>query len=288
MDNKNRKPWLAGILTILTIGLGHLYAGEARKGLVFYLAQGILLVIFVPLLFVRPSLVILFLLIVFSLSYLIYSLIDAVKIARKNKVSYQLKKYNKWYIYVACWVIAAFIIQPVIETSIKKYIIQAYKIPSGTMTPTLLPGDHILVDKFIYKNHEPQRGDLIIFPFPEDPTTTFVKRLIGLEGDKIEIRDKQLYINDEKYTEHYIVHIDSIIMPPEKGPRDNFGPVVVPDGNYFVMGDNRDNSYDSRFFKFVDKKTVEGKVKSIYWSWDKETLKFRWNRIGKSVGDLTN
>lgn len=287
MDNKNRKPWLAGILTFLTIGLGHLYAGEPRRGLIIYLVQGILLGIFIPLLLVGHPLVITLLAIIFGLSYFIYCLIDAVKIARKNKIDFQLKKYNKWYVYVACWVVAALIIQPVIETSIKKYIIQAYEIPSGAMTPTLLPGDHILVEKYIYKNHAPQRGDLIIFPFPEDPSTIFVKRLIGLEGDKIEIKEKQLYINGEKYTENYIVHIDPIIMPPENGPRDNFGPVVVPDGNYFVMGDNRDNSHDSRYFKFVEKKTVEGKVKSIYWSWDKETLRVRWNRIGKSIVDLT-
>ncbi|MCJ7602473.1 MAG: signal peptidase I [Desulfobulbaceae bacterium] len=288
MANKPRKPWVAGLLTFLTIGLGHLYTGEARRGLILFFAQSILLAIFLPLVLLWPSLVIYGLLFIVGFAYFIYCLLDAVKIARENKFGYQLKKYNKWYVYLACWVVASLIIQPITEVSIKKNIIQAYKIPSGAMIPTLLPGDHILVDKFIYKNHEPQRGDIIIFPYPVNPSQAFVKRLVGLEGDKIEIKDKQLYINDEKYTESYIVNSDPNVMPAEVAPRDNFGPIVVPSGKYFVMGDNRDNSHDSRFWKFVEKSTVEGKVKSLYWSWDKEAFNVRWGRIGKSIDDVTN
>lgn len=279
---------MAGLLTFLAVGLGHLYAGKPKRGAILFLAQGILLALFLPLLLVSPPLVILIVSIGCGFAYFIYCLLDAIKIARDNKFGYQLKKYNKWYVYFACWVIASLIIQPVIEVTIKKNILQAYKIPSGAMIPTLLIGDHILVDKFIYKNHEPQRGDIIIFPYPVNPSQDFVKRLIGLEGDTIEIKDKQIYLNGEKYIENYIVNSDPNVMPAEKAPRDNFGPIVVPNGKYFVMGDNRDNSYDSRFWKFVEKNTVEGKVKSLYWSWDKESFKVRWGRIGKSVKDVIN
>lgn len=272
----------------MTLGLGHLYAGEARKGIILFFAQGILLAFFLPLILLKTSLVIYGFLFIFGLAYFIFCLLDAVKIARDNRFGYQLKKYNKWYVYLACWAAAFLIVQPITEVSIKKNIIQAYKIPSGAMIPTLLIGDHILVDKFIYKKHEPQRGDIIIFPFPEKPSQDFVKRLIGLEGDTIEIKNKQLYINNEKYTESYIVNSDPNVMAAETAPRDNFGPIVVPNGKYFVMGDNRDNSYDSRFWKFVDKSTVEGKVKSLYWSWDKDAFKVRWERIGKSIEDVTN
>jgi len=288
LNNKPRKPWVAGLLSFFTIGLGHFYTGEARRGLFLFFAQAILLAIFLPLLLIWPSLVFYGLLFIIGFAYFIYCLLDAVKIARGNKFSYQLKKYNKWYVYLASGVLASLIIQPITEVSIKENIIQAYKIPSGAMIPTLLPGDHILVDKFIYKNHEPQRGDIVIFPYPVNPSQDFVKRLVGLEGDKIEIKDKQLYINDKKYTESYIVNSSPNVMPAEVAPRDNFGPIVVPSGKYFVMGDNRDNSHDSRFWKFVEKNTVKGKVKSLYWSWDKEAFNVRWGRIGKSIDDVTN
>lgn len=283
MTNKPRKPWLAGLLTFLTIGLGHLYAGMAKRGVVLFLSQGILLAIFLPLILLAPTLIILVISISCGFAYFLYCLFDAIKIAKENKFDYQLKKYNKWYLYLAYLVAASFVIQPIVEISIKKNIIQAYKIPSGAMIPTLLIGDHILVDKFIYKKNEPQRGDIIIFPYPVNPSQAFVKRLIGLEGDKIEIRDKQLYINDEKYEEDYIVNLDPNILPASMAPRDNLGPIIVPEGKFFVMGDNRDNSYDSRFWKFVEKSTVQGKVKSIYWSWDKEVFKVRWDRVGKTI-----
>ncbi|PID74936.1 MAG: signal peptidase I [Desulfobacterales bacterium] len=181
------------------------------------------------------------------------------------------------------WVAASLLIQPAVKTLIKQNFIQAYKIPSMAMSPTLFIGDHILVDKFVYKGSEPKRGDIIVFPYPGKPSLDFVKRIIGLEGDTIEIKNKQLYINGNKYIEKYITNSDPLILSPEDSPRDNYGPVTIPKGKYFVMGDNRDNSHDSRFWKFVDKSEVKGEVKSIYWSWDSKTHQVRWGRIGKSM-----
>jgi signal peptidase I len=155
------------------------------------------------------------------------------------------------------------------------------------MIPTLLHGDHILVDKYIYKNNVPQRGDIIIFPYPVDPSKDFAKRLVGLEGDIIEIRDKQLYINHELYAESYIINTDPSTIPASQHPRDFFGPITIPQNSLFVMGDNRDNSHDSRFWGLVDKSTVKGKVKSLYWSWDKKAFKVRWERIGKRIEQVT-
>lgn len=283
MTNKPRRPWLAGLLTFLTIGLGHFYAGDAKKGLVLYFAQAVLLVILLPLFLLVPPLIVLGISLLCGFAFFLYCLLDAIKIAKDNKITYRLKKYNKWYIYLACWIVASFLIQPVIEVSIKKNIMQAYKIPSGAMVPSLLPGDHLLVDKFTYRKNKPQRGDVVIFPFPADPSKPFVKRLIGLEGDIIEVRNKQLYINNEAYAEDYIVHNERDTIPASIQPRDFFGPITIPPNSYFVMGDNRDRSFDSRFWGLVDKSTVEGKVKSIYWSWDKQNSRVRWNRIGKTI-----
>ncbi|MEA1947361.1 MAG: signal peptidase I [Thermodesulfobacteriota bacterium] len=189
--------------------------------------------------------------------------------------------------------IEAILVAIVLALFIRAFIIQAFKIPSGSMKQTLLIGDHILVNKFIYgvkipfsqttiipiKN--PKRGDIIVFKFPEDPSKDFIKRVIGVAGDVIEVRDKKVYVNHALLNHDYGIHTDPNIFPSLIQPRDNFGQVVVPEHSLFVMGDNRDQSYDSRFWGFVDLKAVKGKALIIYWSWDKENFGARWNRIGR-------
>lgn len=173
---------------------------------------------------------------------------------------------------------------------IRTFVVQAFKIPSGSMLDTLLIGDHLLVNKFLYgtripftdKNvmplEDPKQGDVIVFEFPEDTSKDFIKRIIGVPGDVVEMREKTVFRNGEKLTEPYIKHTDANMQPR----RDNFGPITVPEGKYFVMGDNRDESYDSRFWGFVDKEKIRGKAWVIYWSWDGPG-DIRWNRIGQMV-----
>ena len=163
------------------------------------------------------------------------------------------------------------------------YFFSPYKIPAKSMVPTLLPGDHILVNKFFYKMHDPLPGDVIIFELPRNPKQAFIKRIIGQSGDKIEIKGKALFINDKPIREHYTINIDNQIIPPKTQPRDFFGPVIVPKNYLFMLGDNRDYSSDSRFWGFLPIEGVKGKVSNIYWSWDKENKKARWKRIGKFV-----
>ncbi len=178
---------------------------------------------------------------------------------------------------------------------IRAYIVQAFKIPSGSMVPTLLIGDHLLVNKFIYGINPPfsekkilvfetpKRGDIIVFKYPEDPDRDFIKRVIGVEGDIVEGKNKKVYVNGVELKEPYVRYSDSSIHPRELDPRDNFGPIKVPQGKVFVMGDNRDHSYDSRFWGFVDLKDVKGKALIIYWSWDSDSHKPRLGRIGKII-----
>ena len=176
---------------------------------------------------------------------------------------------------------------------IRAFIVQAFKIPSGSMKNTLQIGDHILVNKFIYgvklpftsttiipyKN--PQRGDIVVFKFRQEPKKDFIKRTIGVPGDVIEIRNKKVYVNKKRLEQDYAIYTDFHIIPKAMQPRDNFGPVTVPEDSIFVMGDNRDHSYDSRFWGFVDLKDVKGKAFIIYWSWDNDNFGVRWGRIGK-------
>ena len=178
---------------------------------------------------------------------------------------------------------------------IRTFVVQAFKIPSGSMLNTLLIGDHLLVNKFIYgiKNplngetwipvKNPERGDVVVFKYPINPEQDYIKRVIGVEGDEIEIKDKKVYVNGELQEESYAIYLDNKIFTSAEQPRDNMEPTTVPENSLFVMGDNRDNSYDSRFWKFVDLNAVKGKAFILYWSWDKANLSVRWNRIGDLV-----
>jgi signal peptidase I len=177
---------------------------------------------------------------------------------------------------------------------IRAYVIQAFKIPSGSMVPTLLIGDHILVNKFIYGTKipfsdkrvlifkKPEKGDIIVFKYPEDPKKDFIKRIIATENDVIEEKDKIVYVNNKALLEPYIQHSDSSIRLSRNDPRDNFGPLVVPKEKVFVMGDNRDQSYDSRYWGFVDLKDLKGEALIIYWSWDPNDW-VRFSRIGRLI-----
>ncbi|MBI4377512.1 MAG: signal peptidase I [Nitrospinae bacterium] len=172
----------------------------------------------------------------------------------------------------------AIIIALLLAFIIRTFVVQAFKIPSGSMIPTLQIGDHILVNKFIYRFTDIKKGDIIVFKFPRDESRDFIKRVIGLPGDKIEIKNKRVYINDTLLNESYAYH-------EEEGgssyhPRDNFGPIIIPENKFFVMGDNRENSMDSRFWGFLDKYKVRGKAFIVYWSWDSLNFGVRWNRLG--------
>ncbi|HQG66453.1 MAG: signal peptidase I [Smithella sp.] len=185
------------------------------------------------------------------------------------------------------------IIAILIALFIRTFIICAYKIPSRSMVPTLLVGDHILVSKFIYgvkipllrrtiiPVSEPKRGEVVVFIYPNDRSKDFIKRVIGVAGDKIEIRNKKIFINDQPFQDPYGIFSDSLVLPKSMQPRDNFGPVTVPEKSIFVMGDNRDESLDSRFWGFVNLKDVEGKAFIIYWSWNRDENNLRWQRVGK-------
>jgi signal peptidase I len=175
---------------------------------------------------------------------------------------------------------------------IRTFIVQAFKIPSGSMKETLQIGDHILVNKFIYgvklpwlqytviPVKDPQRGDIVVFEFPEDKDKDFIKRVVGVAGDVVEIRNKQVFVNGTLQQGTFAVNTDPHVFPGNLQPRDNFGPVTVPAHSLFVMGDNRDHSYDSRYWGFVDLKAIKGKAFIIYWSWDKENFGVRWSRFG--------
>jgi signal peptidase I len=208
-------------------------------------------------------------------------IVDAVILARRWGREYLPRWYNRWYVYLLVFGILA-ALGDIVKPALRSHLVQAYKLPSGSMVPTLLIGDHILTDKMVYKSRPPARFDVVVFEFPEDPTKTFVDRVVGLAGEMIEIRDKKVFINGTE-----LVDTRAYFSEPNNGKpvvtRDSFGPFKIPDRSYFILGDNRDRSYDSRFWGPVRRDKIYGLVRLIYFSWDSENTAVRWDRIGKIV-----
>jgi signal peptidase I len=193
----------------------------------------------------------------------------------------------------------AFIIAFIIALLIRTFLVQAFKIPSSSMEPTLLVGDHILVSKFIYgiripyigkkflTFRKPKRGDIIVFIYPEDPKKDFIKRVIATEGEEVQVKKREIFINGAPIEDPWGVYRERSgpLIPSHFRPRDNYGPRVVPPNSLFVLGDNRDNSQDSRYWGFVGLSAVKGKAFIIYFSYHKRATsvldKVRWNRFGK-------
>jgi signal peptidase I len=195
----------------------------------------------------------------------------------------------------------AILIALLLALFIRTFFVQAFKIPSGSMEETLLIGDHILVSKFAYGTHvpneipflniklfddiiffpkQPERGDIIVFKYPKDEKRDFIKRVIGIPGDLLEVRHQKVFINGKPYEDRHARHTES---PSDSSlvPRDDFGPVLVPDNHLFMMGDNRENSQDSRYWGFLDINKVRGKALMIYWSWNQLESWVRFDRFGK-------
>ena len=202
---------------------------------------------------------------------------------------------------------------------LRSFLVEPFRIPSGSMMPTLLVGDFILVNKYAYGIRlpvinqkvidmgDPERGDVAVFRFPRDPSVDYIKRVIGLPGDRVVYRDKTLFLNDEKVAQipagTYIgvgsgltysgadvrsealgdIKHDILVSSRMRGVRFEFEDVVVPEGHYFVMGDNRDNSNDSRFWGFVPDENLVGKAFMIWMNWDSAAGGVGWDRIGNSI-----
>jgi signal peptidase I len=219
----------------------------------------------------------------------------------------------------------ALFIALILALVIRAFLVQAFSIPSASMQPTLLIGDYLLVNKFSYGIRNPltnkvwipigspQRGDVVVFIYPQDPTKDYIKRVVGLPGDRIQITNKKIFVNGKLFETTQAVYDDPLIIPaPPPGStessRDNLGPIVVADNCYFVMGDNRDHSYDSRFWGCVPMDNFRGKAYIIYFSWqgpagapfaqalagglkgliyhlswNSNDFRVRWDRIGRII-----
>jgi signal peptidase I len=192
-----------------------------------------------------------------------------------------------------------------IALAVRSSVVQAFWVPSGSMLPTIQIGDHIFVNKLAYgfqlpflgqvaQFSNPERNDIVVFISPVDHNTDLIKRIVAVAGDQVEIKGKRLFVNGKQVTEPYAHFTDRSghLVPAanfmaqngnsalgDTAPRDNYGPITVPDGKFFVLGDNRDRSYDSRFWGFADVADVKGRATFVYWSWDSDTHRPRIDRF---------
>jgi signal peptidase I len=197
----------------------------------------------------------------------------------------------------------AFLTAVILALFVRTCVVQAFKIPTGSMENNLLIGDHLLVNKFVFGPtsagaerallpvRDIRRGDIVVFKYPDEPQRDFIKRVIGLPGDTLELRAKKVHVNGTPLDEPYI----HFLTPASEGSeitsldvREQYGPVTVPANQYFVMGDNRDNSQDSRYWGFLPRDYVKGKALMIYWSYEGNGVgsiftNVRWDRLLKQI-----
>lgn len=274
MITRRRIPWLAGLANLLAAPVGHVYAGEPVRGVAVYCTVLVVgTIVLVSSLYVTSALAFVALMSLMVISC-VAVVADAYAIARRAGQSYELRRFNRWYVYAAL-AVGAGILSNALAGVVRRDLVQAYRVPSGSMIPTLLIGDHFLANKLAYRVGKPQRFDIAVFEYPKDPAMTFVMRIVGITGDTVEIRDGVLWLNGSPIEEPYKGSIG--------GSLNTFGPVRVPVGGYFVLGDNRGQSADSRFWGTVPGDKIWGRVQVVYWSWDRSESAARWSRIGKWV-----
>ncbi|MFH1374361.1 MAG: signal peptidase I [bacterium] len=279
-----RMAWLAALLTVCLPGLGHHYCGRTRRGIVAWVLVVVIAnACFAALLFVDAAPLNVILPLVLGLAAGVAVVVDSVKTAKAVDTSFRSTKYHRWYVYIviiAAWIILGPRLVPMFGTY------ESFKVPSTAMENTVLAGDYFLADMSAYRSAAPQRNDVVVFIYPVDGVTKYVKRCVALPGDTVEVRDKVVLVNGNRFEDPaQVKYIDTtadggpVIQPRRAGKqdsRDNFGPFVVPRDCYFMMGDNRDNSYDSRYWGAVHRDLILGKAVRITWS---QTF----DRVGMSV-----
>jgi signal peptidase I len=251
--NGGRNKWLALLMGLVMPGLGQIYNGELIKGVSYFIILLALYVIGAQWTVLLPdSMLILGALCTVLAAIAVFALavVDAYRRARMTGPAYQLTRYNRWYFYIAIWLLGSVLVSGAAYSYVKDNFIEAYKIPTGSMEPAVRAGDRVLGDKTAYRRMAPQKGDIVIFVFPDNRSKKFIKRIEALPGETITYADGTTK--------------------------------EVPHGFVYVLGDNRQNSYDGRHFGFVPLSDVIAKARQVYFSSGSDGV--RWSRIGTSVG----
>ena len=301
-----RLPWLAVLLSWIMAGLGHIYCGKFVKGLLITFLVCIFIPVFFGALSVGPSsirMVVVILSFIISVIIWLFSIFDSWYTAKQTSADYKPKDYNRWYIYVLL-VLMGTGGSTQIAFNIRTTLLEAFRVPAASCYPTIVPNDRLLANKLAYKNKDPERGDLIVFLNPKNRREIYIKRVIAIAGDTVEIQDGQILINDKQLQRQKVVQtkLDDIKIehdgkplegelfeeangttrykiflagPPHDQSSTDFAKMTVPEHHCFVLGDNRNLSFDSRNFGPVPLATIKGKADYLYWP-AKD-----WSRFGR-------
>ncbi|MFB0524854.1 MAG: signal peptidase I [Phycisphaerae bacterium] len=304
--NKKRRPLIAVVLSLIMPGLGHIYCGRIVKGIILvFLAN-----IFIPVIFSTLSIsysgfrIIVIVMVLFAALVVdLFAIIDSWYTARHSPDSYTLKDYNRWYVYVLL-VLMSTSSSTQISLNVRANYLEAFRVPVASNYPTIIPNDRFLANKLAYKASDPQRGDLIVFINPENRQQNYIKRVVAVVGDTVEIKDGELYINDKRLQRQMLAQstLDNIRIevkgeplegevfeeingnakykillakPPHDKASPDFAKITVPQHHCFVLGDNRNNSHDSRHFGPVPLSTIKGRADYLYFP-AKD-----WSRFGR-------
>lgn len=269
-SHKTRNPFIAAGLSLLAPGAGQIYNGQGLKGIVFFLLPFILYEIW-ALARLPGHFSGLLAFFIVGIGYEVFVVVEAFDRARRLK-EIPLKPFNRGWIYLLLILISlgtGFIGSGFLLENI--WGVSFARMPTASMEPALQKDDFLMVDLRAYKNSKAERGDLVVFKYPPDPSKLFVKRVIALEGETVEIKNKEVVVNGTALQEPYKTHKDKTI----EQVRDNFGPITIPPGACFVLGDNRDVSADSRYWGNLPLASIKGKALYVYWAKDKKRIGLR-------------
>jgi len=267
MNNKPKEPLIAVILTFIFPGIGHIYAGFLKTGIAFLIIN---IVVGLSTWFyaihptMKSNILIVgsaILMALLSLFIVFHSYFCAKAFNKRNNLEQKITGFER-FLYIMGIILIGFLFNPssYVIDHIRENVIEAFKIPSETMSPTLIKGDRLLTDKSIYKKEKPVRGDIIVFKYPMDMERRFIKRIVAMGGEAVEIKEGDIYINGNLVTTPKIKNIHYY----NRGKYGN-GAIKVPEGHYFVLGDNSASSSDSRFWGFVPEANLVGKAYKIYY-----------------------
>lgn len=289
MIAKPRRPWLAALLALLGGPLGHMYGGCLLRGLLIWMTGVIFVILMLIAIHFIHGPIGIILTVTFSVGFESFLIADAYRMA-KLRSGLPLRRYQRWWLYVLAYV-AVSLPANALAHAVRSFATEAFVLPTRSMSPTLLPGDHFLTDKLWSRPESLRRNDVVVFRSAGPDSALWVMRVVGLPGDQLEIRDEKVWLNGEEWPDSHGYFDPKLTPNPEQA---NHGPITISDDSFFVLGDNRRQAHDSRFLGPIPFSSFHSRATLIYLSIERifpqpynlnryKSGSVRWSRIGQHI-----